>query len=93
MVKICIVHYNTPNLTDALVRSIKRNTPDSYIYIFDNSDVNPWVKHYDNMTVFDNTKGQIINFEEWLTHYPKRDRGIGAAVNDFGSAKHQNPIK
>ena len=88
MVKICIVHYNTPNLTDALVRSIKRNTPDSYIYIFDNSDVNPWVKHYDNMTVFDNTKGQIINFEEWLTHYPKRDRGIGAAVNDFGSAKH-----
>ena len=85
MVKICIVHYNTPNLTDALIRSIKRNTPDSHIYIFDNSEAQPWIKHYDNMTVFDNTKGQIINFDEWLSHIQKKSRNN---INKYASAKH-----
>lgn len=89
MINICIIHYNTPELTDALVKSIEHFTPNSNIYIFDNSDKRPFVTagEYPNVTVLDNTKGQIINFDEWLEKYPNRYRSRGA-LNNFGSAKH-----
>ena len=42
MVNICIVHYNTPLLTEYLIKSINKFTPNSKIYIFDNSDKEPF---------------------------------------------------
>jgi len=90
MVNICIIHYNTPLLTECLIKSINKFTPDSKIYIFDNSDKYPFTYRQDNIIYFDNTKGQIINFEEWLKKYPNKGEGndSGAIVNNFGSAKH-----
>ena len=66
MVNICIVHYNTPLLTECLIKSINKFTPDSKIYIFDNSDKYPFTYKQHNIIYFDNTKGEIINFDEWL---------------------------
>lgn len=92
MIKVCIVHYNTPKLTECLIKSINKYTPNSHIYIFDNSDKYPFVYKQDNITLFDNTKGQIINFDEWLKKYPDRNISTGN-VNNFGSAKHSYSIQ
>ena len=84
---IVIVHYNTPYLTECLVRSINLFMKDAVIYIFDNSDRLPFETKFDNVTVFDNTKGQIINFDKWLENYPNKNKSHGK-VNKWGSAKH-----
>ena len=61
---IVIIHYNTPYLTKCLVKSVNKFVNDAKIYIFDNSDKDPFTASFDNVTILDNTKGQIIN------HYP-----------------------
>lgn len=84
---ILIIHYNTPYLTECLVRSINLFVKDAIIYIFDNSNEKPFTAKFDNLTVFDNTKGQIINFDKWLENYPNRKMS-GGRLNKWGSAKH-----
>lgn len=86
-INICIVHYNTPYLTECLVKSINKHVGyNCNIYIFDNSDKHPFVYKQDNITLFDNTKGQIINFDKWLEKYPNKT--LDAKRNGYGSAKH-----
>ena len=60
---------------------------DAVIYIFDNSDKLPFTATFDNVTVLDNTKGQIIDFNKWLDNYENKDNSHGR-VNRWGSAKH-----
>ena len=84
---IVIIHYNTPSLTECLVRSINLFVKDTEIYIFDNSDVKPFTAKFDNVTIIDNTKGKYIDFKEWLKKYPDRNKSHGK-VNGWGSAKH-----
>ena len=84
---IVIVHYNTPYLTECLVRSINLFVKDAIIYIFDNSDKKPFTAKFDNVSIIDNTNGQIINFDEWLKKYPNRTKSFGKR-NQWGSAKH-----
>ena len=89
---ICIIHYNTPILTECLVKSINKYTPDANIYVFDNSDKLPFRNSFHNVTVFDNTKGQIINFDQWLKKYPNKDKS-GGKTNKWGSAKHAYSVE
>ena len=89
---VCIIHFNTPILTAHLVKSINKYTPGCHIYIFDNSDKSPFKNTFDNVTVFDNTKGQIINFNEWLKKYPNKDKS-GGKTNKWGSAKHAYSVE
>lgn len=90
MKKICIVHYNTPTLTECLIKSINKYVgTNCHIYIFDNSDKKPFTYRQHNITIFDNTKGQIINFNEWLKNFPKKG---GEATGNFSSAKHSISI-
>ncbi len=84
---IVIVHYNTPYLTECLVRSINLFVRDAVIYIFDNSDKQPFTAKFDNVTIIDNTAGQIINFDEWLKQYPESLKSTGR-LNHYASAKH-----
>ena len=70
-INFCIVHYNTPELTECLIKSINKFTPDCQIYVFDNSDKFPFVYRQSNITYLDNTNGQIINFSEWIKKYPQ----------------------
>jgi hypothetical protein len=89
---IVIIHYNTPHLTECLVRSINLFVKDAIIYIFDNSDKEPFTAKFDNVTIMDNTEGQIINFEEWLKHYPNKTK-TSAGRNGYGSAKHAYSVQ
>lgn len=84
---IVIIHYNTPLLTECLVRSINLFVNDAIIYIFDNSDKKPFTAKFDNVYLLDNTNGDIIDFDKWLEKYPNRFRSGGKA-NYWGSAKH-----
>ena len=81
MINIMIVHYNTPDLTECLVKSINKFTPDSKIYIFDNSDKLPFVAKFDNVEVIDNTNGEIIDFIKFRKRFIRTDE-------PFYSPKH-----
>ena len=87
MTNILIIHYNTPQLTECLVKSINKFEKDTTIYIFDNSDKLPFTAKFDNVKLLDNTKGQYIDFDKWLEKYPNKVRSHGK-VNNWGSAKH-----
>ena len=89
-IPVLIIHYNTPELTSATVKSVWKHTPQAKITIFDNSDKYPFpIKDFPQIRYIDNTKGQIINWEEWLEKFPNK-----VEINDdYGSAKHTWSIK
>lgn len=81
--QICIVHFNTPELTKCLVQSIRKFNKDCNITIFDNSDQRPFEKMA-GVTILDNTKGQIIDFDKFLESQHRKL----STNNNYGSAKH-----
>ena len=81
--EILTVHYNTPELMDAMIRSVRKFT-DCTIHVFDNSDIAPFRNTYENVDVIDNTQGQIIDFDRWLEQYPERR----PRLSNYGSPKH-----
>ena len=84
---ILIVNFNTQKLTEACIKSVNKSTPGCNIYVFDNSDKEPFVNVFDNVHVFDNTKNEIIDFDSILEEYENRFLS-GGRVNNFGSFKH-----
>ena len=89
---VAIVHYNTPELTEACILSVRRHGGQDYrIVVFDNSDKRPFQKMKD-VEVFDNTKGQIYNFEQELAKYPNKDMAVGG-INNWGSDKHMMSVQ
>ena len=91
---VTIIHYNTPELTMAAIGSLLKNGGGPFrVVVFDNSDQRPF-EGATNVQVFDNTKGQIIDFEKELEKYPERDRSIGCAKGcEFGSVKHMMTVQ
>ena len=91
---VAIINYNTPELTMAAIGSLLKNGGGPFrVAVFDNSDTRPF-EGATNVQVFDNTKGQIIDFEKELEKYPERDRSIGCAKGcEFGSAKHMMTVQ
>ena len=88
--QVLIVHYNTPELTEAAIRSLWKHTPNAHVTVFDNSDKRPFknvnVNVNDNrLSIIDNTKGQIVDWEKWLATFPDK---IPTPENRWGSAKH-----
>jgi len=88
MLEILIVNYNTQLLTDCTINSVNKTTPNCHIYVFDNSDKEPFVNKHKNVTVLDNTKGQLIDFNAFLDKYPNKVKSNGYKANYAGSAKH-----
>ena len=90
---VCIVNYNTTELTRAAIRSIRKHGGENYrIVVFDNSDKTPFGA-MDGVEVVDNTKGMIVNFDMELAKFPKKNIGIGCAVGcNFGSCKHMMSV-
>lgn len=80
---VVIVHYNTPELTTAAIKSIQKHMPDCKITVLDNSDERPLGK-IKGVKVLNNTKGKLINFDKLLADYPQS----GQTSNKDGSAKH-----
>lgn len=84
---VAIVHYNTPDLTEAAIKSLFKCTLGCHVYVFDNSDKKPFSTKMANVEVIDNTKGQLINFDAELEKYPEKwERDI--KKSNYGSAKH-----
>lgn len=69
---LAIVHYNTPELTGALVRSIRKWMPDAGITIFDNSDARPFHPDGPEIYYIDNTRAQVVDFDTLLARHPRR---------------------
>ena len=75
---VAIIHYNTPELTMAAIGSLLKNGGGPFrVVVFDNSDERPFPMAM-NVTVLDNTQGQIIDFDKELEKYPERDRSMAA---------------
>lgn len=85
---IAIIHYNTPELTEAAIMSVwKHGGRDYQIVVFDNSDKRPFTAKMKGVKVVDNTKGQLIDFEAELAKYPDKCWEL-AWLSNYGSAKH-----
>lgn len=91
-INICIIHYNTPELTNALIKSINKYVKRAVIYLFDNSTIKPFTYKYDNLIYLDNTNGQYINFDEWLEQYPTRLLSK-EHIGNYGSARHSISVQ
>ncbi len=83
MINVATVHYNTPELTTAWAKSIKKWMPDAKITVFDNSNRRPF-PDMDGVTVIDNRRQQVVDFDSFLEQYPKRDQSL----SQCGSVKH-----
>ena len=89
--EVAIVHFNTPELTEACVLSLRKHGGESYhVTIFDNSDRLPFTAKMENVDVIDNTKGQIIDFDAELAKFDKAESG---SINAYGSARHMMSIQ
>lgn len=92
MITFVIVHFNTPELTTCLCGSIRKFHTDAKIIIFDNSDKRPFDAELCDL-YYDNTAGQIIDFNKELEKYPDRNIEMQARTGcNFGSAKHTMSI-
>lgn len=81
--RVCIVNFNTPELVRAAILSLWKHTPDAKVTVFDNSTITPCFS-MDGVDIIDNTRGGIIDFDEFLSRYPSRTK----TYNEWGSAKH-----
>ena len=88
--QFAIVHFNTPELTEATVWSLRKHGMDWPVYIFDNSDQLPFTSKMQGVEVIDNTKGQIIDFDRELEKFSKAPYG---KVNNYGSVRHMMSIQ
>ena len=111
---ICIVHYNTPELTRAAVLSIRRHGGEGYrVVIFENScdaeladgksrKARPFAdvlkddamrKALGEVEIIDNSRGQLVDFEEELARWPKKKKDSEERLAHFGSAKHMMSVE
>lgn len=92
---VAIIHFNTPELTEAAIMSIRKHGGMAYkVTVFDNSNLRPFTKQMYGVEVIDNTKGQIIDFDKELAKYPDKCPEIGVAKNcNYGSVKHMMTVQ
>ena len=92
-ITVLTVHFNTPRMMEACIRSLSRQTPGCRVVVFDNSTSAPFdpscCRNDDaDVEVIDNTRGQVIDFDRWLQRFPERR----PASSNYGSPKHAKTI-
>lgn len=100
--KVCIVHYNTPELLRACLLSFMKQGAEWHFVIFDNSNQRPvtmemlseWGLTQTDSTfgIIDNTHGQIIDFDKELAKWPSKRTDAERRTANFGSAKHMMSV-
>ena len=104
---VAIIHYNTPELTEAAILSLRKHGGEDYhVTVFDNSapaidqktgeryEARPFTAEMPGVTVIDNTKGQVIDFEKELAKYPDKSPDIGCQKSCvYGSDKHMMSVQ
>ena len=95
MIGVCIVHFNTPDLTSACVKSVVKSTPSvSRITVFDNSDHLPFVipEGLGNLVrVLDNTGGNLVDLDRMVSERKGKRPERGTA--NYGSARHCRSVQ
>jgi SAM-dependent methyltransferase len=88
---VAIIHYNTPELTEALIQSVRKHGGENYrVFVFDNSDERPFKYKMRGVKVFDNTRAQILDFDAELAKYPdKHYTGIDLTPKMIEVAKNK----
>ena len=99
--EVAIIHFNTPELTEAGIKSLRKHGGEDYrVIVFDNSatltlpdgkviQARPFTAKMDGVEVIDNTRGQVIDFDKFLAEYPDRNPSVGIYKSSvWGSAKH-----
>jgi len=90
---IAIIHYNTPELTEAAILSVRKHCREDYaIVVFDNSDSRPFTKRMKGVKVMNNRKAQFVDFEAELEKYPNRCEDL-AYKGNFASVKHMMSVQ
>jgi hypothetical protein len=84
---IAIVHYNTPELTEACILSIRKVGCMWPVVVMDNSDERPFSKRMKGVKVLNNRKQQLVDFDEELAKYPNKCESLSYKGN-FASVKH-----
>ena len=92
MKQIAIVHFNTPELTEACILSIRKVGCDWPVTVLDNSDERPFTKRMKGVKVLNNRKQQLINFDEELAKYPDKCWDM-AKKSNYGSVKHMMSVQ
>ncbi len=92
MKSIAIVHYNTPELTEALIQSIRNVGCQWQIVILDNSDERPFTKRIKGVKVLNNRQQQLIDFDTELAKYPDKCEKLSYKGN-FASVKHMMSVQ
>ena len=92
MKSIAIVHYNTPELTEALIQSIRNVGCQWQITILDNSDERPFTKRIKGVKVLNNRQQQLVNFDKELAKYPEKCESL-AYKGNFASVKHMMSVQ
>lgn len=98
---VAIIHFNTPELTEAGIKSLRKHGGEDYrVIVFDNSatltlpdgkvvQARPFTAKMKGVEVIDNTRGQVIDFDKFLAEYPDRNPSVGIYKSSvWGSAKH-----
>lgn len=95
--KYGIVHYNTPELTTCLIASIRKWDSTPEIYIFENSDNRRLDDIWGDLTIFDNTNGQLVDFDkiiaENIKYLSSKSLSAHSSGCKFGSLKHAASIQ
>lgn len=98
--KYGIVHYNTPELTTCLIASIRKWDDKPEIFVFENSDKRPLEDIWGDLTIFDNTQGQLIDFNKliveahkYLSPHSWQAHLATIKMNNFGSMKHAASVQ
>ena len=88
--EVAIVHYNTPELTEAAILSLRKHGGmDYHVTVFDNSSQRPFKVSMKNVTVIDNTKGQVLNLDMELARFNK----CAKTDNNWGSDRHMMSVQ
>lgn len=90
---IVIIHYNTPELTSATIKSINKNTFGCNFIIFDNSDknffdINKLQLNDLNIKIYNNTQGKYVNFKDKLKIDPLRSHINHASSKHIWSVEY-----
>lgn len=92
MKQIAIVHYNTPELTEVCIMSIRKVGCNWPITVLDNSDKRPFNKRMKLVKVLNNRKQQLIDFDAALKKYPEKCWDM-ATKSNWGSVKHMMSVQ
>ena len=93
--EVAIVHFNTPELTEAAILSLRKHGGEGYhVTIFDNSDCRPFTKKMEGLTIIDNTSGQVIDLDAEVRKFADRSYYLGCPeASVFGSTKHEMSVQ